>query len=131
MEILGGATVSGNLEIWMTGGAQLVGMPSAVVALSGDRNGHHHIVPSKCAQSTGRHPSSGLTGSCTGTPPPFTNPESSLDGHGHSPMRLFNSFTSSCLRISLIRGHTWATNTERRIRPGTRKRKLESLRLEA
>lgn len=112
MEIWGGLAVPGNLEVWVTwwGTACLVGVPSAVLALPGDSNGHCHMVPSECPQSTCRHPSAGLTGSSAGAPLPFANPESaSPAGCTHSPMRLFSSFTSSCLRISLIRGHTWAT----------------------
>ena len=133
MEILGGVTVSGGLEILVTwqGPVFLVGVPSAVLALSGDRNGHYHMVTSKCPQGTCRHPPAGLPGSSPLGASLLAHPESSsLDRRRHSPMRLFNSFTSNCLRISLIRGHTWATSIETRVRLGARRRKLESLWLE-
>lgn len=59
---------SGNLEVWVNwrGTASLVGVPSAVPALSGDSEGHGHMVTSECPQSTCRHPSAGLNKSCSG-----------------------------------------------------------------
>lgn len=107
------------------GPSLLVGVPSAVPALL--RAGMWSLlsVLRACADTA---PSTGLIGGPAGQlVQPFFHPGSSLDECRHSPMRLFSSFTSSCLRISPIRGHTCTTSTERRVRSGTGKRKLQGL----
>lgn len=107
------------------GPSLLVGVPSAVPALLGAVMWSPLSVLRACADTA---PSTGLTGSPSGAAlPAVFHPASSLDGCRHLPMRLFSSFTSSCLRISPIRGHTCTTSTERRVRSGTGKRKLQGL----
>ena len=113
-------SISGNLEVWVTrqGMACLVGVSSAVIqGTVMDTVICHLCVSSEHTQTTLSRPQRGHLFQ------PFAHPEPSpwMDSGAHLPMRLFNSFTSSCLRISSIRGHTWATNTEKRVRPGTGK----------
>lgn len=82
--------------------------------------GGSNVVSSKCSQSVCRHCS-------LNRPLPAIFPSRVLPGCRHSPMRLFSSFTSSCLRISPIRGHTYITSTEKRVRSGNGKRKQQGL----